>query len=71
MNGPNCHQFNLFKSQVIVYFQSSKHFPKGLFKILLTMFNWMNEFSNDIENQGSFVLFGKDMKEVFSLFKKN
>jgi len=26
----------------------------------------MNEFSNDIENQGSFVLFGQDMKEFFS-----
>jgi hypothetical protein len=25
----------------------------------------MNEFSNDIENQGSFVLFGQEMKDVF------
>jgi len=29
------------------------------------MFNSINEFSNDIENQGSFVLFGLDMKEFF------
>jgi hypothetical protein len=26
------------------------------------MFNSMDEFSNDIENQVSFVLFGQDMK---------
>jgi hypothetical protein len=32
------------------------------------MFNSMNEFSNDIENQDSFILFGQDMK-VFFFFK--
>jgi hypothetical protein len=29
------------------------------------MFNSMNEFSNDIENQDSFILFGQDMKVFF------
>jgi hypothetical protein len=29
------------------------------------MFNLINEFSNDIENQGSFFLFQQDMKDFF------
>jgi hypothetical protein len=41
-------------------------FLKDHLKFYKLSLNPMNEFSNDIENQGSFVLFGQDMKEFFS-----